>query len=326
VRCICRKGFIERAEKERTGSTATVALGLMFFPPPQHYSEWAAALASALPTTLEWAASVNLPPADAPSCDQLPTLQRLVSATAILREAKDPAAYGTAMLGPAAGLDVPDALRLTLQLAKKLDAELGRMLAAISPPGGSEAATCRIIGLASPLHVALDGVRNLLEFRAHNMWLAPAPARKTILKLLASAVARVGQAPNYWCACADLGVCSLLEDCSADGWVAAVSAVALLTVAAAPADECQLVQSLVQIPFRASSSGLTCRIRRVQGHVANAARVGGPGDPAGGARAPDAAGGGQPGGGGGSRPCLPVRCRRRRRRRHGRRRRSRRAP
>lgn len=108
-----------------------------------------------------------------------PPLQRLVSATAILREAKDPARYSTAMLGPAAGLDVPDALRLTLQLAKKLDAELGRTLAAVSPPGGSEAAGCRVVGLASPLHVALDGVRNLLEFRAHNMWLAPAPARKT---------------------------------------------------------------------------------------------------------------------------------------------------
>lgn len=91
-----------------------------------------------------------------------------------------------------------DALRLALQLAKRLDADLDRRLAAAQQrtvfPGDGTAGS--FAAAAGMLRAVLDGTNSMvLQGEA---WAPPASARKAILRLVASGVARLKESPEYW--------------------------------------------------------------------------------------------------------------------------------
>lgn len=130
---IGRRGFIAEVEARQPGATAGAALQLLVAAPLASCGSSAAMLAPAVPAVLDWALRLDLSAAElGPSVD--PGLRRLTAAAMVLEHAKHPAAYGIAALGAAAGLEVSDAVRLTLQLARRLDAKLDRRLAARATP------------------------------------------------------------------------------------------------------------------------------------------------------------------------------------------------
>lgn len=204
MRTVSLRGFIAAVEARQRGTTAAVLLQLLAMANSGAFHDWAAELAPAVPVALQRALRVDLSAAKASPANGPGSLRWLLAAATILQSAKSPAAYSTAALGASAGLDVSDAARLAVQLAKRLDSELDRRLAARWPLAAAAGAAAEDphayeIGLA--LGNVLTGIGNMVKLPEvsapdatgwQEPWLPPAAVRKAILRLLAAAAAACG--------------------------------------------------------------------------------------------------------------------------------------